>query len=216
MLTCLLHCPWLFGLQCSSPHSECPEAVCISPIHCRKGPFAISEAHLSRTCYGYWCHAECQWGSSAKLMWNLVLNPRVEEFVSVSVLDDELTESATWTWNWVKGDSSWRAEDYICVSTWSSNSLCREYSALFSRAHQAWCLGQCSNHLWHIPLLQHLGRSHLADNSLLLALRIVRQLPNVIAPPPSAKIVTNKGKDGVMSPSCCSVPLPVKNSTCTI
>ena len=55
--------------------------------------------------------------------------------------------------------------------------------------------------------------AYLAVSSLLVALRIVRQLPIVIAPPPKARMVTNRGNDGVISPNCCRVGFPVTNST---
>jgi len=56
--------------------------------------------------------------------------------------------------------------------------------------------------------------THLAVISFPVALRIVRPLAMVVAPPARARMVANSGREGVTRPTCCRVPLPVTNSTC--
>ena len=55
--------------------------------------------------------------------------------------------------------------------------------------------------------------AHLAVILLLVARKMVLQLATVVAVPASARMVANRGSEGVTRPTCWSVPRPVVNST---
>ena len=56
--------------------------------------------------------------------------------------------------------------------------------------------------------------THFAVISLLMPLKMVLPLAIVTAVPAKPRIVAKSGREGVTSPTCCRVPLPVTNSTC--
>lgn len=72
---------------------------------------------------------------------------------------------------------------------------------------------QVAEHNWEDGIIG--WGTHLAVICLLVALYSVRAEATAVRPPKTTSRVMYRGCDGVVNPICCSVPLPVMNSSTT-